>query len=352
MQYLLLIYDNETELGCRCRRPSRRRCSASTTTFTRASPRAGTTRAATRSSRRTRRRRSACATASVETTDGPFAETREQLGGYYLVDAKDLDEAIGLAAAHSRRAHGLDRSASDHADAADVRRERREHRPEDEIARVFREESGARSRDAHPPPRRLRRRRGGAAGRVRRRAGAVGARRTAGESARVAGQHGPPSRDRPPAPRRALRRARRSDRRVRVESASSRTSRATTTSGVDDDRLRLIFTCCHPALAREAQVALTLRTICGLTTDEIARAFLVPVADDGAATRARDGKDSRRADSVSRSAGRPSSPSGSMRCSPWSISCSPKATRRRAATRSCAASCAARRFGSADCSSS
>lgn len=49
-------------------------------------------------------------------------------------------------------------------------------------------------------------------------------------------------------------------------------------SGVEDDRLRLIFTCCHPALAREAQVALTLRTICGLTTEEIARAFLVPVS--------------------------------------------------------------------------
>jgi RNA polymerase sigma-70 factor (ECF subfamily) len=47
--------------------------------------------------------------------------------------------------------------------------------------------------------------------------------------------------------------------------------------GVGDDRLRLIFTCCHPALAREAQVALTLRTICGLRTEEIARAFLVPV---------------------------------------------------------------------------
>ena len=44
-----------------------------------------------------------------------------------------------------------------------------------------------------------------------------------------------------------------------------------------DDRLRLIFTCCHPALAMEAQVALTLRTVCGLTTEEIARAFLVPL---------------------------------------------------------------------------
>jgi RNA polymerase sigma-70 factor (ECF subfamily) len=49
-------------------------------------------------------------------------------------------------------------------------------------------------------------------------------------------------------------------------------------SGVGDDRLRLIFTCCHPALARDAQVALTLRTLVGLTTAEIARAFLVPEA--------------------------------------------------------------------------
>jgi RNA polymerase sigma-70 factor (ECF subfamily) len=46
----------------------------------------------------------------------------------------------------------------------------------------------------------------------------------------------------------------------------------------DDDTLRLVFTCCHPALSREAQVALTLRTIGGLTAEEIARAFLVPTA--------------------------------------------------------------------------
>jgi RNA polymerase sigma-70 factor (ECF subfamily) len=50
------------------------------------------------------------------------------------------------------------------------------------------------------------------------------------------------------------------------------------TEEIADDRLRLIFTCCHPALAPEAQVALTLRTLCGLDTDEIARAFLVPGA--------------------------------------------------------------------------
>jgi RNA polymerase sigma-70 factor (ECF subfamily) len=47
-------------------------------------------------------------------------------------------------------------------------------------------------------------------------------------------------------------------------------------SGIEDDRLRLMFTCCHPALPIEAQVALTLRSLAGLTTPEIARAFLVP----------------------------------------------------------------------------
>lgn len=46
-------------------------------------------------------------------------------------------------------------------------------------------------------------------------------------------------------------------------------------AGIEDDRLRLIFTCCHPALAPEARVALTLREVCGLTTEEIASAFLV-----------------------------------------------------------------------------
>ena len=46
--------------------------------------------------------------------------------------------------------------------------------------------------------------------------------------------------------------------------------------GLEDDRLRLVFTCCHPALSPDAQVALTLREVCGLTTEEIARAFLTP----------------------------------------------------------------------------
>ncbi len=51
---------------------------------------------------------------------------------------------------------------------------------------------------------------------------------------------------------------------------------ARTDMAIPDDRLRLIFTCCHPALPMDGRVALTLRTLGGLTTPEIARAFLVP----------------------------------------------------------------------------
>lgn len=59
--------------------------------------------------------------------------------------------------------------------------------------------------------------------------------------------------------------------------ASLRHDEPKETGEIPDDRLQLIFTCCHPALAPEAQVALTLRSLGGLETDEIARAFLVPV---------------------------------------------------------------------------
>jgi len=59
--------------------------------------------------------------------------------------------------------------------------------------------------------------------------------------------------------------------RLQIDGESSMTER----SDVSDDQLRLIFTCCHPALAQDAQVALTLRTLVGMTTPEIARAFLV-----------------------------------------------------------------------------
>lgn len=64
---------------------------------------------------------------------------------------------------------------------------------------------------------------------------------------------------------------------TQLESRTSETSEPESdrVAGVEDDRLRLIFTCCHPALAPEAQVALTLREVCGLTTEAIASAFLV-----------------------------------------------------------------------------
>lgn len=54
----------------------------------------------------------------------------------------------------------------------------------------------------------------------------------------------------------------------------SETNEARASAGIEDDRLRLVFACCHPAIAPETQVALTLREVCGLTTEQIARAFL------------------------------------------------------------------------------
>jgi RNA polymerase sigma-70 factor (ECF subfamily) len=64
---------------------------------------------------------------------------------------------------------------------------------------------------------------------------------------------------------------------VRINALVEEVSETSEESMLNDDRLRLIFTCCHPALAREVQVPLTLRTLCGLSTEEIARAFLVPL---------------------------------------------------------------------------
>jgi RNA polymerase sigma-70 factor (ECF subfamily) len=73
-----------------------------------------------------------------------------------------------------------------------------------------------------------------------------------------------------------LDRLRREERRAPKEAQAMRLLVDEREHGTHDDRLRLLFTCCHPALGQEAQVALALRTICGLTTVEIARAFVVP----------------------------------------------------------------------------
>ena len=132
---------------------------------------------------------------------------------------------------------------------------------------------GPRPREPGRLPRRLRPRRGSRSGGVRDRRRALAARRHARQPGRLA-------RRRPRATGRS------------TASAASGRSRegapARIPSAVEDDRgrddlipderLELIFTCCHPALSLDAQVALTLRTLGGLTTDEIARAFLVPGA--------------------------------------------------------------------------
>jgi RNA polymerase sigma-70 factor (ECF subfamily) len=65
---------------------------------------------------------------------------------------------------------------------------------------------------------------------------------------------------------------------VTEEPAAPDDAAAWETESVEDDRLRLIFTCCHPALSPDAQIALTLREVCGLTTEEIAHAFLAPAS--------------------------------------------------------------------------
>src|SRR6266404_4276577 len=83
----------------------------------------------------------------------------------------------------------------------------------------------------------------------------------------------------------AIDRLRRDQRLERKSEEIAKTAETTTAMESDgdeempvDDRLRLIFTCCHPSLPLEARVALTLRTVCGITTEEISRAFLVPLA--------------------------------------------------------------------------
>src|SRR5580693_4797547 len=60
-----------------------------------------------------------------------------------------------------------------------------------------------------------------------------------------------------------------------LEAQSGSAGKSNEEDSLEDDRLRLVFTCCHPALPPEAHIALTLREVCGLTTEEIAKAFLI-----------------------------------------------------------------------------
>ena len=118
-------------------------------------------------------------------------------------------------------------------------------------------------------------------------------------------------RDRPPAPRAPLRGQAAGA--GAADAAAGRTTPSTTLP--PDDRLRLFFTCCHPALAPEARVALTLRTLGGLSTPEVARAFLDRRGRDAAAARARQAQDPRGAASPTTCRPTTSCPTGCARCS-------------------------------------
>jgi hypothetical protein len=97
MQYLLLIYANESEMGAM--QPSALgKMIGEYTEFTKGIIQAGQFKAGDRLKPTSAATTVRVRNGQVATTDGPFAETREQLGGYYLVDAKNLDEAISIAA--------------------------------------------------------------------------------------------------------------------------------------------------------------------------------------------------------------------------------------------------------------
>ena len=149
---------------------------------------------------------------------------------------------------------------------------------------------------------------------------------------------------------RLRREASRDDRQAQAALLHARDEPDDEEGAVRDDRLRLIFTCCHPALAAPAQVALTLRLLGGLTTAEIARAFLVPEAT--MAQRLVRAKGKIRAARIPYRVPRGRRPPRPARaaCSPSSTWSSTRATRPAAATGSCARTCAPRRSGSAACS--
>ena len=278
----------------------------------------------------------------VLTSDGPFAETKEQIGGYFVVDCKDLDEAIEIASKIPTRAW-LDRGEADLGDvSADV---------EAAVARAFRDEWGrvvatlirttgdwdlaeecaqdAFARALERWPRDGVPRNPGAWLTTTARNRAIDRLRRVATGAAKLQEVAVLSRPDQPA-----------------DEPDAARQHDDDDSGVEDDRLRLIFTCCHPALSVDAQVALTLRTLAGLTTPEIARAFLVPEANHGAAPRSGEAQDPQRRDPVPRAAGASAAGADRVRCSACCTSCSTRGTRRPPAPTWCAAGCATRPSGS------
>jgi hypothetical protein len=105
MQYMLLIYQNEKEVDTQPA-AARNAMHEEYGAFTQSIVKAGKFKAGDALQRATTATTVRVRSGKVMTTDGPFAETREQLSGYYLIDAKDLDEAIGLAARVPSAKHG------------------------------------------------------------------------------------------------------------------------------------------------------------------------------------------------------------------------------------------------------
>jgi hypothetical protein len=105
MQYMLLIYQNEKEVD-NAPASARNAMHEEYGAFTQSIVKAGKFKAGDALQRATTATTVRVRNGKVMTTDGPFAETREQLSGYYLIDAKDLDEAIGLAARVPSAKHG------------------------------------------------------------------------------------------------------------------------------------------------------------------------------------------------------------------------------------------------------
>ena len=113
MQYLLLIYRSEAELS-KMNAAERQEMLAEYGTFTQSIVQSGHFKAGDGLQPTTTATTVRVRDGKTLTTDGPFAETREQLGGYYLVEAKDLDTAIAMAARIPGRQGGLDRGQADH----------------------------------------------------------------------------------------------------------------------------------------------------------------------------------------------------------------------------------------------
>ena len=263
-------------------------------------------------------------------TDGPFIESKEQIGGFSIMKAPDLDAALGWGRKLARAIgtpievrpfmEGALSGAADRIERSSAREYGRA------VAVLIRFLGDI---DA---------RRGGGAGRVPRRRVQRWPPTASRRARRLDHHHGAEPGHRPSAAR-----GPRDDRHAQAALLSCATQEPVEEHDVRDDRLRLIFTCCHPALAPEAQVALTLRLLGGLTTAEIARAFLRSGADDGAAAVARESQDPRRRHSVP-GAARRSCPRACAPCSRSSIWSSTRATARPRAISWSAPTCATRRI--------